>query len=72
MNLPSLLHSAAPALGPPSVRRSGTAPRLPVSSNQTLVRPLFASMSVVRWVYATRLPSGATATSEIRSMRTMS
>ena len=42
------------------------------SSSQTPVRPLFASMSVVRWVYATRLPSGATATSEIRSMRTMS
>src|ERR1700690_4492343 len=72
MYLPSLLHSAELELGPPSVRRRGVAPRLPVSSSQMPVRPLLASMSVARWVNATRFPEGDTATSEIRSMRTMS
>ena len=72
MNLPSLLHSAELEFGPPSVRRRGVAPRFEVSSSHRAVRPLFASISVERSVYATRFPSGATATSEILSMRTRS
>jgi len=37
-----LLHSGELEFGPPSVRRSGVAPRFPVSNSQTPVRPLFA------------------------------
>ena len=71
MNRPSALHSAELELALKSVSRTGTALRL-VSTSQMPVRPLLASMSVVRRVYATCLPSGETATSEMRSRRTRS
>ena len=50
MKRPSALHSAALEFAAMSVRRSAAAPRLPVSTSQMPVRPLLASMSVVRSV----------------------
>src|SRR6266403_1849716 len=72
MKRPSALHSAALEFAAISVRRAGAAARLPVSTNQTPVRALLTSISVVRRVYATRLPSGDAASSDTRSRRTKS
>src|SRR6266404_7746774 len=72
MKRPSALHSAALEFAAISVRRAGAAARLPVSTNQTPVRALLTSISVVRRVYATRLLSGDAASSDTRSRRTKS
>src|SRR6266404_1316201 len=72
MKRPSALHSAALEFAAISVRRAGATARLPVSTNQTPVRALLTSISVVRRVYATRLPSGDAASSDTRSRRTKS
>ena len=54
-------------------RRSIAAARLrPSRTSQRLVFPLFSSMSVVRTVKTTRVPSGDTRGSEIRCMASMS
>src|SRR6267378_3333664 len=72
MKRPSALHSAALEFAAISVRRAGAAARLPVSTNQTPVRALLTSISVVPGAYTTRLPSGDAASSDTRSRRTRS